>query len=276
MCGPREAQQIKGNGHYRRSLGVLEGTITLRVPQVCCVGCGHGVSLAAPFLPARRRFWGDLDQRITEVYLSGASYRQVKALLERGMNSDVGLMSLWRRFQERARRAQSIPLRGPLWAVYLDEVYLRVKGKPWWGLLALGEIREGQRHYIGVTLSGDRGGEAWERFLEGLGLPEGGQGITVVHDGDQAIAGAVQIVLPWAVERRCVWHEIQNLIRRARDDYPQDEARQRQVIGQEIPALRRGWPPPPRTTSPIERGFKELRPARGGAHGWIWFSTRSN
>jgi rubrerythrin len=46
-CGPREAQQLKRNGHYRRGLVVLEGVITLRVPQLRCLECGKSVALDA-------------------------------------------------------------------------------------------------------------------------------------------------------------------------------------------------------------------------------------
>jgi len=46
-CGPREAQQVKRNGHYQRSLVVLEGVLTLRVPQLRCLKCGRGVALDA-------------------------------------------------------------------------------------------------------------------------------------------------------------------------------------------------------------------------------------
>lgn len=259
-CGPREAQQIKRNGHYRRGLMVLEGLVALRVPQLRCLRCGRGIALAAPFLPPRRRFWGDVDRYITEAYLSGVSYRQVKAKVERRMKSDVGVMSLWRRFQERARAARSPSLEGNLRVVYLDEVYLRVGGKPWWGLLALGESREGKRHYLGATLAPERSQEAWVRLLEGLDIAEGGKGLVVMHDGDQAIAGAVALVLPWAQQRRCLWHQLQNLIRQARDRYPQDQARQRAMIDGGIPAIRASsWPSPPRTTSPLERRIRELR-----------------
>ncbi len=173
------------------------------------------------------------------------------------MNTDVGLMSLWRRFQEQARQAQSPSLRETLRTIYLDEVFGQVKGKPRWGLLALGETLEGRRHYLGATLTEERHLEAWEGFIEGLNLAEGGRGMTVVHDGDTAIAGAVRMVLPWAEERRCVGHEIHNVIRRARDGYPQ--ARQREVIKIGIGELRANWPPSPRSISPIERRIKDLR-----------------
>ena len=258
-CGPREAQQVKRNGHYRRGLVVLEGLVRLRVPQLCCVECGKGVSLMAPFLPARSRFWGDLDRQVTEAYLSGASYRQVKGLVERAMPSDVGLMTLYRRFQRQAEAARRPNLHGALSAVYLDEVYLRVAGKPRWGLLALGETAKGSRCYLGATMASERSQGAWQGLLEGLNLPDGGRGLRVVHDGDQAIAGAVAMALPWADQQRWVWHDLQNLIRRAREAYPQDQTGQREAIRHGVLALRANWPSYPRATSPLERRIKELR-----------------
>lgn len=258
-CGPREAQELKRNGHYRRNLVVLEGVLRLRVPQLRCVSCGRAVALGAPFLPARQRFWGDLEVEIAEAYLSGASYRQVKALVERRMSSSVGLMSLWRRFQEAATGCKGPGLSQPLETLYLDEAYLRVRGKPYWGLLALGETSGGSRQYLGAMITEDRSLDAWQQLLEGLGLPAGGRGLRVLHDGDQAIGGAVSLVLPWAEVRRCVWHELQNLIRQVREAYPGDLGRQLELIRQGVEAKKASWPPKPRTTSLLERRIKDLR-----------------
>ena len=108
-----------------------------------------------------------------------------------------------------------------------------------------------------AALTPQRTQDAWQRLLEGLEMPSGGQGLIVVHDGDRAIAGAVALVLPWARERRCVWHELQNLIRPGRETYPQGQ--RRELIRQGVETRRRSWPPPPRTTSPLERRIKELR-----------------
>jgi transposase-like protein len=38
------------------------------------------VTLNALFLPRRKRYWIELDPRITELYLAGVSYRQIKAV----------------------------------------------------------------------------------------------------------------------------------------------------------------------------------------------------
>ena len=98
-CGSRDSSQVKRNGHYQRHLAVLEGTITLKVPQLRCRQCGKAVALGALFLPSRKRYWINMDKEITELYLSGVSYRQVKAIVERRIESGAELMSLWRRFQ---------------------------------------------------------------------------------------------------------------------------------------------------------------------------------
>jgi len=60
------------------------------------------------FLPRGKRYWIELDRKITGLYLSGASYHQVKTILDRAMEWDCGLMSLWKRFQKVARIA-SLP-----------------------------------------------------------------------------------------------------------------------------------------------------------------------
>lgn len=258
-CGPRDSHQVKRNGHYRRQLVVTEGVINLRVPQLRCRGCGRGLALQALFLPPRKRYWLDLDRELTEAYLSGMSYRQVKAMVERRIESGAGVMSLWRRFQGIASRASSPGPGRPLVALYLDEAYIRVKGKPSWALLALGEDGEGQRRYLGALLSSERSQGAWQKLIEGLEIPSGGRGLTVVHDGDQALGQAVALVLPWAEQRLCVWHQLHNLVLGAREQYRGEPQRQREAVKQARAALIAQGPQGPRTTSPLERAIKELR-----------------
>ena len=60
---------------------------------------------------------------------------------------------------------------------------------------ARGGYSAGGCHCLGALLTPERSLEGRQRLLEGLGIPGGG-GLTVVYDGDQAIAGAVSLVLP--------------------------------------------------------------------------------
>jgi transposase-like protein len=160
-CGPRDSFQVKRNSHYRRQLVVLEGVITLRIPQLRCRHCGKAVALAALFLTYRKRYWIDLDREITKLYISGVSYRQVKAMIKRQIESDAGLMSLWRRFQAKANCASYPGLKEKLKVLYLDEAYIKIKGAPFWSLLALGEGHSGKRAYLGAVQSPDLSETAW-------------------------------------------------------------------------------------------------------------------
>ena len=229
-CGPRESNQVKRNGHYRRSLVILEGTIRIKVPQLECLNCGKEVALNALFLPKGKRYWIELDRKITELYLSGASYRQVKAILDRAMEWDCGLMSLWRRFQKMARKATSRGLGETLKVLYLDEAYTKVKGKPCWSLLALGEGKSGKRAYLGAALSPNKSESSWISLLESLEIPDLGKGLLVIHDGDQAIASALSFILPKAKSRLCAWHELHNVFLKAKEQFPKDWGKVRQAI----------------------------------------------
>lgn len=51
-------------------------------------GCGTG----SLFLPLRKRYWIDLDQEITKLYLSGASYRQLKYMVGKRIDGGAGLI----------------------------------------------------------------------------------------------------------------------------------------------------------------------------------------
>jgi hypothetical protein len=85
------------------------------------------------------------------------------------------------------------------------------------------------------------------------------KGLVVVHDGEQAIAQALAMVLPQAQACCCLWHQLQGLIRGAREQFPQDAPRRREVIQRGKQALEAACPQMPRTTSPLERALKELR-----------------
>jgi len=256
QCGPRESNQIKRNGHYQRYLIVKEGVIQIRVPQLECLTCGKQIALNAFFLPERKRYWIELDRKITELYLSGASYRQVKAMLDREMEWDCGLMSLWRRFQRMAKKASSSGLGEPLKVLYLDEAYAKVKGKPCWNLLALGEGKSGKKAYLGAVLSPDKSEAGWISLLESLEIPEAGKGLLVIHDGDQAIASALNFILPKAKSRLCAWHELHNLFLKARELFPGNRDKIKEVMKE---AKLRIESIQPKTTSPLERGIKEYR-----------------
>jgi len=256
VCGPRDSSQVKRNGHYQRHLVVLEGTITLKVPQLTCRQCGKAVALGALFLPSRKRYWIDMDKEITELYLSGVSYRQIKAIVERRIESSAGVMSLWRRFQGRAETASYPGLKEKLRALYLDEAYTKINGRPYWSLLALGEGDSGNRAYLGAVQSPDRSEAAWSELLDSLEIAEQGRGLLVLHDGDQAIISALGMVLPKAKSQCCLWHQLHNMYLQTRALYPDNPRKVKETVRMAQERLSLSGP---RTTSPLERGIKEYR-----------------
>lgn len=72
--------------------------------------------------------------------------------------------------------------------LYLDEAYTKVKGKPYWSLLALGKGKNGRRAYLGAALSQNKSEASWVGLLESLAIPDNARGLLVIHDGAPAIA----------------------------------------------------------------------------------------
>lgn len=190
-----------------------------------------------------------MDKEITELYLSGVSYRQVKAVVERRIESGAGLMSLWRRFQEKAKTASYPGLKEKLKVLYLDEAYTKINGAPYWSLLALGEGYSGSQAYLGAVQSAERGEAAWSELLDSLEIPEQGKGLLVLYDGDQAIIAALDMVLPKAKSQCCLWHQLHSVYMRARELHPDDHKKVKEMIKAAQVRLSLAGP---RTTSPLE------------------------
>jgi transposase-like protein len=222
-CGPRRGDQLRRNGRYRRRPLVCEGSIALRVPQLLCTGCGRSVPFVHTLLPRRRRFWLDIDQRLTVLYLEGASYRGVKRQLEREARTSIGLMSLWRTLQRVAEEPHAPAERPPAVVMGLDEVHHRVKGKERWFLSARAQDAHGGKHWVGSVLSNDRSQDAWEAGLDELGISRYNPPFSLMSDGDQAIEGAIRQCLPGARLDRCTWHILHNAGEWLRERYPDKE-----------------------------------------------------
>jgi len=293
-CGPRRADQIRRNGHYRRFPLTREGPIRLALPQLVCADCGRGIPFELEILPRRKRLWLDLDHLLTQLYVEGLSYRACRRYLEGESQSSLGLMSLWRALQRVAEGEQALSSRPPLQAVGLDELYNRVRGQGQWLLSARGLDQEGRPHWLGSALSPDKSQEAWEKGLDGLGLSGQGRAFTLMADGDAAIKAAVERCLPHSRLLRCVWHIKHNATQWIRErhhpsgrrgeeglmaavhavvDAPDPPSRRSSLdtlaevapwLAQRLEAALKGvsYPSaagPPRTNNLLERGFREWR-----------------
>lgn len=223
-CGPRRAEQIRRNGHYRRRPLTLEGPIELKVPQLVCLDCGRSVPFEHALLPRRQRLWLDLEQRLTVLYLEGMSYRGARRFLERTAKTSLGLMSLWRALQRVAQAPHAAPPRAQAQYLGVDEVYQRIRGQPRWFLTARAQTADGAKHYVGSVLSQDRSIEAWEVALTGLGISRYNPPFAVLSDGDRAIEEAVLRALPGVRLQRCTWHLKHNAAEWIKEMHPGVEA----------------------------------------------------
>lgn len=289
-CGPRLACQLMRNGTYLRSPLTRSGPVHLRIPQLICRECSRSVAFVLPCLPRFRRLWCDLEHELVRAYLSGHSYRTVANQVA----GQLGLMTAWRTLQRAATGPHKPPPTPTLRSVGLDEMHVRVRGRPRWYLTARGRTEDGKGYYLGSVLSEDRTQAAWETALDGLGLRTIASDAHLISDGDAAIEGAVAQCLPGRELERCVWHVLHNVNEWLRERLPGTEnegprrgllagaqavvnastpkrRRESLAVLAEVapwlvsalePALRRiGYPDGgyPRTNNVCERGFRELR-----------------
>lgn len=302
-CGPRLACQLMRNGTYQRAPLTRHGPIRLRIPQLVCRECRRSVAFVLPCLPRFRRLWCDVEHELIKAYLAGHSYRTVAGQVVVGQ---MGLMTAWRTLQRAAEAPHKPPPTPRLRVVGLDELHIRVRGRPAWNLVARGQTLDGKAYYLGAVLSEDRSQAAWELALDGLGLRTILAEVPLIADGDAAIEAAVAQCLPGRRLRRCAWHVLHNASDWLRQRLPGPEnegvrrglmagaqavvnaptPRERQeslaVLHESAPwfadllrqSLRRvGYPDQgiPRTNNVCERGFRDwrrrIRPMDGfGSH----------
>jgi len=289
-CGPRLACQLMRNGTYGRSPLTRNGAVHLRIPQLVCRECGRSVPFTLSCLPRYRRLWCDVEHELVKAYLSGHSYRTVASQVA----GQMGLMTAWRTVQRAATGPHKPPPTPKLCSVGLDEMHVRVHGRPSWYLAARGRTEEGKGYYLGAVLSEDRSQAAWEVTIDGLGLRTISPNARLIADGDTAIESAVGQCLPGRELGRCAWHVLHNVNEWLRERLPGPEneglrrgllagaqavvnartpARRREslaVLGESAPWLvaalqtslsRVGYPDDvcPRTNNVCERGFREWR-----------------
>jgi len=233
VCGSRWGSQVRRNGHYRRHLVVGEGSIEIRVPQVECKGCGRSIAVAGGVLRPRSRYWIELDQRVTELYMSGVSHRKVVEILARRIQSSLSPMTSWRALQrigERVRKRKEAP-QHKVRMVALDEVTHRVRGERRYTLAAQ-DAERGE--WLAMKVSQSRDEEAWVALLDELWdrevSPDSGVR-WVVCDGDLAIEAGVEIAYPGVRIQRCIWHLLQNAHQVLEKRYPHQKERREGLMG---------------------------------------------
>jgi len=210
-CDSHNRGQFRRNGHYRRSLTVREGTVTLRMPLVRC-RCKGYVEIPWQTVDPRARYWLDVDLDGIRRYLAGMSYRLVGDAASTAAQTNISHVQAWRTMQEAgAQGKQAAPGLGSCpRSVILDEAYISVDGEMRVFLIAVAD----DGRLLSVWGPTGRTLDNWQALLEwltgcGIGPLQGLVGVT--YDGDAAIAGAVQLVWPRVVLQECVWHILERV-----------------------------------------------------------------
>jgi Transposase, Mutator family len=211
-CGTHDRRQFRRDGHYRRSLTVREGTVTLWMPLVQC-RCKGYVAIPWQTVDPRARYWYDIDLDDVRHYLVGMSYRLVGDAASTQAQTNVSHVQAWRTMQEVGAQ-ERVPVLGPCpHSVIFDEAYISVAGEKKVYLIAVAD----DARVLAVRGPTERTLANWQGLIEGLteqGISPLNGLVGVTYDGDSAIRGAVQLVWPRVVLQQCVWH----ILERVADD----------------------------------------------------------
>jgi len=236
-CGSRWRAQFSRNGYRERGLDLVIGRLRIALPRVRCV-CGGSVDLNLPDLRPRQRLGGDWAALIEHWSSLGYSRRQIKAELDNGLQSSLGLRSISERLHALARRLPQWRIATVPPVVMVDAIWVRLmqpsdeRRSDRQGrrrvvkrrvkvpvLVALGVWPEQGRSQVLDWEVGTEQGEdraSWLRLLNRLeerGLrPENGLKLWV-HDGGAGLIAALNELFPDVPHQRCVFHKLRNLLR---------------------------------------------------------------
>ena len=221
LVGAEKYQRLVGrkdhrNGSYLRRLCTSLGTVELEVPRT------RGNGSAADVIGRYQRRSADLDEAISEAYVSGVSTRKMagvtKALLGEGVSRSA-VSRVTRRLDDEVEALRRSKIEGPFPYLYLDATFLDAR----WArkvenvsaLVAYGVGSDGHRHLLAVTIGAEESEASWTEILEQL-LERGLSGVElVISDAHRGIAAAVRRLLPEAKHQRCVVHLQRNILAKA-------------------------------------------------------------
>jgi len=132
-----------------------------------CKGCGKSIRVEWGILERRSRYWIELDKKVTELYMNGASHRKVVEMLARRIQSSISPMTSWRALQrvgEKVKKKKEVPPH-KVRVVALDEITHRVRGERRYTLAAQ-DAERGE--WLAMRVSESRNEEAWVALLDQL------------------------------------------------------------------------------------------------------------
>ena len=202
MVGARRFERVGArkdhrNGTYLRRLLTSLGQIEVTVPR------SRENGSPADVIGRYRRRTEELDDMITEAYVSGVSQRKMGDVTQALLGERVGRSTVSRvaqRLDEAVETLRNTPIEGPHPYLYLDATFLDAR----WAravenvsaLVAYAVGPDGHRRLLGITLGYEESEASWSELLRQL-LDRGLSGVQLVIADDHAgLAAAVRRLLP--------------------------------------------------------------------------------
>ena len=201
------------NGSYRRSLGTSVGQIDdLQVPR-------SRQGFQTQLFERYQRRQGELDASICQMFVAGASTRQVGQVLETLTGSKPSASTVSRVFhtlEEEFAAWQQRPLAAEYAYAFADGSYFTViyegTGHKMPILAVVGITLAGEREVLGFSVGDKENQLAWEQLLadlKGRGVQQVGLWIS---DGNQAMLNAIDLKFSASPRQRCVKHKMDNVL----------------------------------------------------------------
>jgi transposase-like protein len=204
------------NGYYTRNvvwkLGVLSKVL---VPRT------RAGAYESAILERYRRFGGQFDRRVLELFTLGLSTRRVESFFteffgHHGIGAQT-VSDILKRVSGELHRYQTAPLADDVRYLYLDGIYLTIRSafkQKYVVLFAIAETVDGTRRIVGFQVAPSEKTVHWQAFLDNLyrrGLT--GQHLRmVVVDGAAGLIDAVRTVYGHVPIQVCWVHRQRNLV----------------------------------------------------------------
>ena len=205
------------NGSYLRRVLTSMGEVEVAMPRTRFQGSPTHV------VGQYRRRTGELDDAITQAYVSGVSTRDVAKVTEalaghRVTRSTVSRVT--KALDERVAELRASPITQKFPYVYLDATFIHAR----WArsvenvsvLVAYGvSAEDGHRHLLGVSIGAEESEASWNELLSEL-VARGLDGVQlVISDEHAGLVKSARRHFPEAKHQRCVVHFERNVLSKA-------------------------------------------------------------
>ena len=200
------------NGSYLRGLLTGMGHIDVSVPRA-------RDGSAAGIIGAYKTRSDEVDELLTEAYVSGVSQRKMADVTEGLMGKRVSrsvVSRVAKRLEQTVEQLRTEKLEQQFPYLYLDATFIdarwakRVENVA--ALVAYGVGEDGYRHLLGVHIGPQESEESWAELLRLL-ADRGLTGVRLVISDDHAgLKAAVRTWFPEADHQRCTVHVQRNVI----------------------------------------------------------------